>query len=413
MNPQRYCKECKIPINKGKQYCVDHQHIWDRPSFKELECNQCNVTKPKHHFNRRNNTCKICTNLAGLNGKEFNSTSLISQLLGKNAQKVFTRHKSFTKHNNQQKVKLPNHIKEKKLRLKEVRELKIKHQKELRWAEYLVKTKDVHINKTKKGIQNRKKELDVMLGDLVDYMMKGLPTSDFKNKKDWTQSITQMETIISKYLNVPISVVREKRKGKYRTEPMWINYINGEIKKIQPNYTGTAPWIYCCVECGKEEEKPDRSSLVRVLGLGGNDDKKNGGMCYDCSMTEKRTPHGSRTPEQVEKMRETAILNQTEYDSVEEWAKAKRKKRDWYDICGRMSKQNLRKYKPDEYKRLINNTWDGTNFETGLTIEHIKPKSVCYKENKLLECAHSDNLKVVTMRENNQLWNEYVNKKIH
>ena len=58
----------------------------------------------------------------------------------------------------------------------------------------------------------------------------------------------------------------------------------------------------------------------------------------------------------------------------------------------------------------MDNKWNGTNYEDGLTIEHIKPKSECYKENKLLECADSSNLKVVTMKENNELWVEYAEK---
>ena len=34
-----------------------------------------------------------------------------------------------------------------------------------------------------------------------------------------------------------------------------------------------------------------------------------------------------------------------------------------------MSRSNLRLYKPDEYKKWKSNTYDGTNYKTGLTIE--------------------------------------------
>ena len=165
-----------------------------------------------------------------------------------------------------------------------------------------------------------------------------------------------------------------------------------------------------CKQCGCKQTYSNKYSYRRamgIVGLGKSDKKENGGLCGKCRRSAKRKPHGNRTPEQVEKMRETSILNQTPYDTVEEWAMADRKKKKWYDDCDRLSLHNLRKYKPSEYKRLIANRWDGTNYETGLTIEHSEPKSKCYKENKLLECAHSDNLKVVTMKENNQLWKEY------
>jgi len=407
-NSPRYCKECNVPIPKGKHHCENHQHQWDRPSFKELECNQCNVIKPKHHFNRRNNTCKICTNLAGLNGKEFKSTNVITQLLGEDAQKVFTRHKQYARKNRIQIKKLPQHIKKKKLLTKEVRELERKHEKELRYAKYLVKKKDNHIDRAKEGIEGRTKELDVMLNDLVDYIMKGLPMDDFNSKKDWNQSITQMETTMSKYLDVPLSIIRKKRQNKYRTDIMWTNYIDDKVKEIQPNYTGTAPWIMECLgKCGEKYEYPSRSALVRALGLGGLNDKKYAGYCDLCGHSQPRTE------EMKQKARDShiKILGFDSWEEYEENIFVMGNYKNYARVVRQLSHKNLKVYKPNEYKRFKSNTYNSTsgNYETGLTVEHIKPVSECWrKQIPIKMAAHSDNLKVITMRENNESWKRYI-----
>jgi len=266
---------------------------------------------------------------------------------------------------------------------------------------------------------------DALFNNICDY--------DFTKVKELEKSIAKSLNTKWKYvhdvrlkLNYTVVTGKLHNNIRWKTERILTNKAHNYVW-YRNSLSG--PFEMKCIKCNSIQQFHSKSSLLRVLGY---DDKgnvrtketdeisgklhygqKNIGMCSECSRTAKRTPHGPRTAEQIKRMREISVLNQTEYNSVEEWAKAKRKKKDWYDICDRMSKQNLRKYKPDEYKRLMANRWDGTNFETGLTIEHSNPKSVCYKENKLLECVHSDNLKVVTMKENNQLWNEYVKKKIH
>ncbi len=176
--------------------------------------------------------------------------------------------------------------------------------------------------------------------------------------------------------------------------------IDEYIFKYIPNYNPSGPYTFIC-KCGNEQTYTTKASLFRIL-IGSN-------MCGKCSRSAKRKGW-TLSPEIVKKMRETAIKHQTPYDSVEEWAAADRKKKRWYDICDRLSRENLKRDKPSEYKRFMANKWNGTNYEDGLTIEHIKPKSECYKENKLLECADSSNLKVVTMKENNELWNHYTKK---
>ncbi len=163
-----------------------------------------------------------------------------------------------------------------------------------------------------------------------------------------------------------------------------------------------------CKQCGSKQTFSTKYSYRRAMGIGTDDTQKNKGMCGKCSRSAKRVPHGSRTPEQVEKMRETSILNQTPYDSVEEWSKSKDTKDSYYQAVDSMSRSNLRIYNPKEYERYMSNKYDGTNYETGLTIEHNTPKSICLRDGWSVEKAsHIDNLKVVTQKENNRLWVEY------
>jgi len=77
------------------------------------------------------------------------------------------------------------------------------------------------------------------------------------------------------------------------------------------------------------------------------------------------------------------------------------------------SRTNLKKYKPKLYKLWRKNTWNPKtgNHKTGLTINHITPVSVCYKEEWNVEkAAHTNNLEIVTMNENLKLWLEYDRK---
>ena len=53
-----------------------------------------------------------------------------------------------------------------------------------------------------------------------------------------------------------------------------------------------------------------------------------------------------------------------------------------------------------EYKRLVNNRWDGTDMNQ-LTIDHLKEVSWCYYNRiSLEECSDISNLEVVPMKEN-------------
>ena len=78
-----------------------------------------------------------------------------------------------------------------------------------------------------------------------------------------------------------------------------------------------------------------------------------------------------------------------------------------------MSRTNLMNYKPELYMLWREQTWDGTNYETGMTIEHKTPKSVCRKRRRSIEKAgHISNLDVMSQKDNNESWKEYSTKKI-
>ena len=187
------------------------------------------------------------------------------------------------------------------------------------------------------------------------------------------------------------------RQGKIK-----YSLIDEYILKHIPTYNPSGPYTFIC-KCGNGQTYTTKSSLFRVL-IGSN-------MCGQCSKSAKRVPHGPRTPEQVEKMRETAILHQTPYDSVEEWSKSKIEKDAYYAAVDAMSRSNLRINNPKEYERYMANRWDSTNYETGLTIEHNTPKIICFQKGwSVQKAAHISNLKVVTQKENNRLWEEYAKK---
>jgi len=191
-----------------------------------------------------------------------------------------------------------------------------------------------------------------------------------------------------------------------------IKVVSNMIKNKQPNQYTYGAYIIpneltlTCKECGHKQTYVDKYSYRRAMGIGPDKTQKNKGLCGKCSRSAKRRGW-TLSEEHARNRRLNAIKHQTPYDSVEEWAKADRKKRRWYEICDKMSRENLKKYQPDEYKRFMENKYDGTNYETGLTIEHIRPKSECFKTNELLECSNISNLKIVTMKENVELWEKY------
>ena len=406
---QRYCKECKVPVGKGKQYCPEHINRWHRPSTTHFKCKECNVTKPKRLFSKGHSICKPCYS------KTHNGINSVFTYLGKELTNLLNKYKSSKRHQEKAiKVKIPQHNLDIKEVKKELAEFDKRVDKERRAIVYRYRQSEGRIKVNNRSIEKRKVKHIKWEKDIAQHIVDNFPPSDYSSKYDWTKSLFDVTKLLSKQYDIKISVLRKHINdifGYKGTETAWIKHIDSKIKEIQPNYTGKAPWILECICCGNKQEKSSRSSLVRSLGLGGSNDKKNGGMCTDCSRAEKRTPHGPRTPEQVEKMRETAILNQTPFDSVEEWSESKIEKDTYYAAVDAMSRSNLRLYNPKEYERYMNNKWDGTNYETGLTIEHKTPKIICFQKGwSVKKAAHISNLKVVTQKENNRLWEEYAKK---
>jgi hypothetical protein len=410
---QRYCKECKVPVAKGKSWCPQHRHRWHRPSSTHLKCKECDVTKPIRWFAKGKNICKPC------NSVKWNGKDLVFSYLSKELTKLLRKYKTSKQHQEKAiKVKIPQH----KLHIGEVKrelaEFEKRVDKERRAIVYRYRQAEGRIQVNERTIKNRKMRWKEWEKDIAQHIVNNFPPSDYSNKYHWTKSMFDVTNLVSKQYDIKISVLKKHINdifGYKGTETAWIKHIDNKIKEIQPNYTGEAPWILECTCCGKKKEKPNRSSLVRVLGFGGSGDKKNTGMCTDCSMAEKRAPHPPRSEEWLleNRMKEIRRLG---YNSIEEYEEnlfVMGRKDTYYDKVDALSRTNLKNYKPELYKLWRENTWDGTNYKTGMTIEHKTPKSVCWKKRWSIEkAARISNLDVITQKQNNQSWMDYSAKKV-
>ena len=398
---KRYCKECDVPIPKGKHHCSKHKNIWDRPSFQRLKCNSCNITKPKHYFAKGQYTCSVCINMNGNQSSTGRSTGLINKYLGKDAQTIFTRHRQFSRSNRINKKKLSKHEQDLRTTKKQLRDLKKEYKTKIARVEGVISRKKSNIKKMKEGYKNRNKERNIIMSSLIDTMMDSFPMSDYDNKNDWTSSILQMEELLCKYSGVPIGVIREIRQDKYKTNDMWTQHIDDEVKKIQPKYTGNAPWLLDCINCTNQMEYPKRSSLIRALGLNGNTDKKNKGMCTSCSSAEEREGWTlSEENANIRRLNSHNYAHGTNYTDVSEIPTFPISLESYRNKVYQRSDTQLKRYKPNEYQRLILNRWDGTDMNQ-LTIDHLKEVSWCYYNRiSIEECSDISNLEVVTMKEN-------------
>ena len=188
-----------------------------------------------------------------------------------------------------------------------------------------------------------------------------------------------------------------------QTNNRWKNQFSG--KELPNTLTMT------CKKCGDKQTYCNKYSYRRAMGIGSDQTQMNRGMCGKCSRASIREPHGPRTSEQVDKMREAAILSQTPFDSVEEWMSSKVDRKEYYAAVDMVSRTNLRVNNLSLYKLYKANIYNGTNFETGLTIEHKTPKCVCHKEGWSVEqAADISNLEVLTMKENSENWVKYADK---
>jgi hypothetical protein len=397
----RYCEECNIEIPKGKHYCEEHHEKWNRPSFTHRECIDCHIEKPKHHFKRRSYTCRICDTLK----QDGNRTGALDDSIAKSLI-TYKQKKTYIKRVKDKSI--PKHRSDIRELNKQIRNTQRECNYKIHGLNSQINQRNGYINSGLKGNKGRKECMDNLLIDAVNSLIRYIPPSDFSNKDNWTRTIIQTQETISKFYDIPITVIRNQRQEYCNIEKVWIKHIDDKVKEIQPNYTGTAPWILECLECGDEQEYPSRTALVRSLGLDGNGNKKYGGYCELCGQSQPQSDEMKR------KARVSHIKN-LGFDTWEEYEEnifVMGEYKNYGRIVRQLSMKNLRDYKPNEYKRLKANPWDSTinNYKTGLTIEHDPPVSECWRNRiPLKEAAHSDNLSVITMKENNESWQRYSN----
>ena len=158
-----------------------------------------------------------------------------------------------------------------------------------------------------------------------------------------------------------------------------------------------------CKQCGNQQTYVNKYSYRRAMGIGSVQTQKNKGLCGKCSLSAKRKPHGPRSKEQVKYMRLTQIKKMG-YNTIEEYEKDNMSKKKYFDRVDEISRTNLRREKPELYKLWNENKWDGTDMNQ-LTIEHIKPKSICYELGiPIEEASDISNLDVISMKENHKNW---------
>ena len=181
-----------------------------------------------------------------------------------------------------------------------------------------------------------------------------------------------------------------------------------EVKKLLPN-----DLTLTCKQCGNQQTYVNKYSYRRAMGitgLGKQNKQENSGLCGKCRRAEKRIPHGPRSKEWIKNNRLIRIKEQG-YNSIEEFENDIHNKKKYMKLLDDMSRTNLKREKPELYKLWNENKWDGKDLNK-LTIEHKKPKSVCWGNRiPIAEAAHIDNLEVITMKENNERWKDFEHSK--
>jgi hypothetical protein len=182
-------------------------------------------------------------------------------------------------------------------------------------------------------------------------------------------------------------------------------------KYVIPKFKDEAskgPFQLKCVECGCIQTYSTKNSLARSLGweqssIKESSSPQNFGKCTKCSRkakrdwsTTKRKPHSKQ---HIERLRISNYnkLHNTNYKNVSEIPKH-------YDTYRKSvderSRTQLKKYNPTEYKRWMENKYDGTDMN-GLTIEHIYDVHKAFKNGWSREkVSDVSNLKVITMKQN-------------
>jgi hypothetical protein len=174
----------------------------------------------------------------------------------------------------------------------------------------------------------------------------------------------------------------------------------------QQGYSSSAPYTLYC-DCGSEQTYSTKYTLVRVL--------LTTGKCGKCSRSMKRE-WNQHTRDRVYLSMKNTILG-TNCSTIEElhkhpkWIK-KYNTKDYIlyaEAVDRMSRTNLKRYKPDLYQLWLSNKWDGTDMNQ-YSIDHIKEKRWCFDNDiSREECADISNLQIITMQENIDKHQEQVN----
>jgi len=183
-----------------------------------------------------------------------------------------------------------------------------------------------------------------------------------------------------------------------------IPYIPKPIKLLPNDLTLT------CTQCGSTQTYCNKYSYRRAMGVGSDQTQKNKGLCGKCSRSNKREPHGPRSKKQLKHMRLVQI-KQLGYNTIEEYEKDSMSKKKYYEKVDILSRTNLKRENPELYELWNENKWNGKDMNQ-LTIEHIKPKSICYELGiPIEEASDMSNLDVITMKENIKRWENYYDRR--
>ena len=172
-----------------------------------------------------------------------------------------------------------------------------------------------------------------------------------------------------------------------QTNSRWVNHNDGQL--ISENRT------LVCKQCGSEQTFATKYSYRRAMGISQNPSDlsnckiENAGLCGKCRKKESRNhPYKNMSKGKLEDLKLKNFVKKGEIlASYKNYRKA----------VERMSKTQLKVYRPQVYRRYMNNKWDGTDVNQ-LTIDHIKELWECYRDGlSREEASHIDNLQVITM----------------
>lgn len=193
-----------------------------------------------------------------------------------------------------------------------------------------------------------------------------------------------------------------------QTNSRWVNHNDGQL--ISENRT------LVCKQCGSEQTFATKYSYRRAMGISQNPSDlsnckiENAGLCGKCRKKESRNhPYKNMSKGKLEdlKLKGYNDYYNTNFKTLDEYNHWYRENRielasykNYRKAVERMSKTQLKVYRPQVYRRYMNNKWDGTDVNQ-LTIDHIKELWECYRDGlSREEASHIDNLQVITMKEN-------------